>query len=60
MVDDSQKREEEQRRERHWDPLQRWNAIQATISWAEAQGTVQRNTKAARLAEQNQKLGRTP
>lgn len=32
---------EHERRERVWTPLARWNAIQETIRWAEAQATVQ-------------------
>lgn len=35
---------EHERRERAWTPLARWNAIQDTIRWAEAQATVRRNT----------------
>jgi hypothetical protein len=38
------KRREEEKRERCWDPLQRWLALQETITWAESQATVQRNT----------------
>jgi hypothetical protein len=34
---------EHERRERAWTPLARWNAIQETIRWAEAQATVRRN-----------------
>ena len=58
MVLDELKKAEEERRERNWDPAQRWKALQETITWAEAQSTVRRNTKAARLAEQNEKLAR--
>lgn len=43
---------EESRRERHWDPRHRWLAIQETITWAEAQATVARNTRGACLARQ--------
>jgi hypothetical protein len=32
--------------------------LQETITWAERQATVRRNTKAARLAEQREKLRR--
>jgi len=45
---------EEDRRERHWDPRRRWLAIQETITWAEAQATVARNTMGACLARQSQ------
>lgn len=43
---------EEERRERHWEPRHRWLAIQETITWAEAQATVTRNTMGACLAKQ--------
>lgn len=49
---EEEKAQEEARRDRHWEPLRRWQLIQATITWAEAQSTVQRNTKADRLAQQ--------
>ncbi len=51
-MDDRVKQLEEARRERHWDPRRRWQLIQETITWAEAQSTVQRNTRANRLAQQ--------
>lgn len=35
---------EEQKRDAAWDPVQRWKAIQAAITWAESQATVRRNT----------------
>jgi hypothetical protein len=47
---------EEAKREHNSDPKLRWKAIQETITWAEAQRTVRRNTPAACLAEQNRKL----
>ena len=46
---------EEAKRECNWDPKLRWQVIQQTITWAEAQQTVRRNTSAACLAEQNRK-----
>lgn len=52
------KRAEELRRERNWDPQQRWQVIQQTITWAEAQATVRRNTRETCLREQARKLGR--
>lgn len=47
---------EEPKRERNWDPKLRWRVIQDTITWAEAQRTVRRNTPEACLAEQERKL----
>jgi hypothetical protein len=47
---------EKAKRERNWDPAQRWKVIQETLAWCEAQATVRRNTPAACLAEQNRKL----
>jgi hypothetical protein len=47
---------EEEKRERNWDPAQRWQVIQATIAWAEQQATVRRNTREACLREQRRKL----
>lgn len=49
---EQEKAQEETRRNRHWDALRRWQLIQETITWAEAQSTVRRNTKAHRLAQQ--------
>jgi hypothetical protein len=57
-MNDESKAAEEARRERHWDPAIRWQVLQDTIRWAEAQATVRRNTKTARLAEQQRKLAR--
>lgn len=61
MIDPSRddlKRREEEKREACWDPAGRWRVLQETITWAEAQATVRRNTPArclelprARLAE---------
>lgn len=34
---DDLKRREEEKRERAWDPAERWRLIQETITWAEAQ-----------------------
>ena len=48
--------EEEAKRHRNWDPQLRWQVIQDTIAWAEAQQTVRRNTPQACLAEQQRKL----
>ncbi|MBI5395886.1 MAG: hypothetical protein HZA91_11365 [Verrucomicrobia bacterium] len=53
-MSESEKHLEEERRERHWDPRRRWLAIQETITWAEAQATVARNTMGACLARQSE------
>ena len=36
MANESLKNQEEQKRDRAYDPLQRWLHIQQTITWAEA------------------------
>jgi hypothetical protein len=43
---DELKRREEEKREKCWDPLQRWLVIQEMITWAESLPTVRRNTPA--------------
>ncbi len=55
-MSDGLKQSEEAKRERHWDARVRWQVLQATIAWAEAQATVRRNTPAACLREQQRKL----
>ena len=49
-------RYEKAKRDRNWDPRQRWNALQEMIGWAESQTTVRRNTREACLREQAKKL----
>jgi hypothetical protein len=58
MTESQLKADEEQRRERNWDPAERWRVLQETLSWAEAQATVRRNTKQSQLAKQKEKLAR--
>ena len=53
---DELKRREEQKREACWDAAQRWRILQETITWAEAQATVRRNTPARCLELQRAKL----
>jgi hypothetical protein len=53
---DELKRHEEQKREAHWDPAERWRVLQATITWADAQATVRRNTPQRCLELQAAKL----
>jgi hypothetical protein len=47
---------ESAKRLRHWDRAEQWRVLQQTISWAERQATVRRNTPAACLREQHRKL----
>lgn len=44
---DEQAFHEHAKRERAWTPAARWQAIQETIRWAEAQANARRNTPAA-------------
>jgi hypothetical protein len=53
---DDLKRSEEQKREAHWDPAERWRVLEATITWAEAQATLRRNTRQRCLQLQDAKL----
>jgi hypothetical protein len=55
-TDDELKRREEAKREAHWDPAERWRVLQDTITWAEQQATVRRNTPARCLELQAKKL----
>ncbi len=48
------KRREEAKRERCWDPAQRWRVLQETITWAES--IVHRNTREQCLAHQRRLL----
>jgi hypothetical protein len=47
---------ESAKRLRNWDRAAQWRVLQQTISWAEQQTSVQRNTPAACLREQQRKL----
>lgn len=53
--DNELKRFEEQKREAHWDPVERWRVIQEMIVWADAQATVLRNTREQCLELQRKK-----
>ena len=46
------KKKEEIKRERNWDPQERWKVIQATITWAESQTAFPRNSRHACLRKQ--------
>lgn len=56
--DDDLKPLEERKREAAWDPAQRWRVLQETITWAESQATVRRNTAQKCLELQQAKLSR--
>ena len=59
MIDNSHddlKRSEELKREANWDRAERWRVLQATITWAESQATVRRNTPQKCLELQAAKL----
>ena len=47
---------EEAKRNAAWSPAERWRVIQETITWAEQQRTVRRNTKETALRLQAEKL----
>jgi hypothetical protein len=47
---------ESAKRLRNWDRGEQWRVLQQTITWAEQQATVRRNTPAACLREQQRKL----
>jgi hypothetical protein len=53
-------RQEELKRDRHWDARERWRLILEAISWAEVQAPVRRNTPQRCLAEQARKLPTSP
>jgi hypothetical protein len=55
-MDDNLKRSEEQKREKMWDPAQRWRVLQETITWAESLPSVARNTLERCLELQKAKL----
>jgi hypothetical protein len=44
---------EEQKRERCWDPRQRWQVLQQTIDWVDSQQPVPRNSRQGCLARQS-------
>ncbi len=50
------KRREEEKRDANWDSAQRWRVLQETITWAESQATVRRNTPERCLELQRAKL----
>jgi hypothetical protein len=56
MSDDLKEREEE-KRNRCWDPRERWRVLEATIAWVDSQRPVSRNSRQACLANQAHLLG---
>ena len=54
---DDLKAAEERKREAAWDAAERWRVLQETMTWAEAQLKVRRNTPKRCLELQRQKLG---
>jgi hypothetical protein len=53
-------RREEAKREACWDPAERWRVIQETITWAEAQLPVPRNSPRRCKELERAKLERRP
>ena len=47
---------EQHKREANWDPAQRWRVLQETITWAESQATLPRNTPQRCLQLQDARL----
>lgn len=47
---------EHRKRETRWDAAQRWRVLQETITWADSQATVRRNTPEKCLELQAAKL----
>ncbi len=54
------KAREERKRERCWDPVRRWQVIQETITWAEAQAAVPRNSRQKCLELQRKHIEQEP
>jgi hypothetical protein len=50
-------RREEAKRDRMWDPAERWRMIEEMIDWADSQKSVPRNSKEGCLAAQRKWLG---
>ena len=46
------KRDEEAKRDRNWNPEERWQVLLHTIAWAEQQQAVRRNTREECLRRQ--------
>ncbi len=57
MNDTQLKQNEELKREKCWDPQQRWQVLQETIAWVDSQQAVPRNSPAGCLAAERRRLG---
>jgi len=44
-TDDDLKSSEERKREANWNAALRWRVLQETLTWADSQATVRRNTR---------------
>lgn len=55
-IPQSELRMESRKRDACWDPRKRWQSIQGTLNWAEAQLPVPRNSPQACLAHQRRLL----
>ena len=55
-MNDELKRSEERKREANWNAAQRWRVLQDTITWAESQAVVRRNTPQKCLELQKARL----
>jgi hypothetical protein len=51
-MNDEEKRREEEKRQRCWNPVERERVLFQTIDWADRQRPISRNTKEACLIEQ--------
>jgi hypothetical protein len=51
-MNDDLKRREEEKRDRCWDPRERWRVIEQTIAWIDRQQPVPRNSPQSCLANQ--------
>ncbi len=56
LTDGDLKRREEEKRERNWDPVQRWQVLMETIAWADSQAAVPRNSRESCLQRQRKHL----
>ena len=56
LTDEHLKAAEERKREAAWSETERWRVLQETITWAELQATVRRNTPEQCMLLQNAKL----
>ena len=55
-MDEQLKRQEEEKRERNWDPAERWRVLQELMAWGAELPNVRRNTRERCLELQREKL----